>query len=205
MEVAVSLVNTLATDWAGGRPVAPAADARELRAQAETALRAAGAARRAPHDKEARGLQELARELRAVFVAARDGRLDDAAERLNRLLASSGAVPHLHRTAEDPLHLHFHSPDAGLVRGWTAGCAVGLAYTLSGHSDRLGVCEGPGCERVFIDLSRNGSRRFCSTACQNRVKAAAYRARQRSEPSAPASGGAAGGQTGGGAGRTPAV
>jgi predicted RNA-binding Zn ribbon-like protein len=67
-----------------------------------------------------------------------------------------------------------------LVRGWTAGCAVGLAYALgSGHGDRLGVCAGPGCERVFVDVSRNGSRRFCGTACQNRVKAADYRARRR--------------------------
>jgi predicted RNA-binding Zn ribbon-like protein len=32
---------------------------------------------------------------------------------------------------------------------------------------------------VFLDTSRNGSRRFCSTPCQHRVKAAAYRARRR--------------------------
>jgi predicted RNA-binding Zn ribbon-like protein len=32
---------------------------------------------------------------------------------------------------------------------------------------------------VFVDLSRNGSRRFCSAACQNRTKAAALRARRR--------------------------
>jgi hypothetical protein len=32
---------------------------------------------------------------------------------------------------------------------------------------------------VFVDVSRNGTKRFCSTACQNRVKAAAFRARQR--------------------------
>jgi predicted RNA-binding Zn ribbon-like protein len=30
---------------------------------------------------------------------------------------------------------------------------------------------------VFIDVSKNGSRRFCSTTCQNRVKAAAFRGR----------------------------
>jgi predicted RNA-binding Zn ribbon-like protein len=33
---------------------------------------------------------------------------------------------------------------------------------------------------VFVDLSRNGARRFCSSrACGNRTHAAAYRARQR--------------------------
>ena len=32
---------------------------------------------------------------------------------------------------------------------------------------------------MLVDLSRNGSRRFCSTACQNRTKAAALRMRRR--------------------------
>jgi predicted RNA-binding Zn ribbon-like protein len=31
---------------------------------------------------------------------------------------------------------------------------------------------------VYVDVSRNGTRRFCSTACQNRVKAATYRRRR---------------------------
>jgi predicted RNA-binding Zn ribbon-like protein len=30
-----------------------------------------------------------------------------------------------------------------------------------------------------VDTSRNGTKPFCTTACQNRVKAAAFRARQR--------------------------
>jgi predicted RNA-binding Zn ribbon-like protein len=58
--------------------------------------------------------------------------------------------------------------------------AVALATVLgSEYGDRLGVCEAPACDRVFVDVSRNGPRRFCSTACQNRVKAAAHRSRAR--------------------------
>jgi predicted RNA-binding Zn ribbon-like protein len=34
------------------------------------------------------------------------------------------------------------------------------------------------CEAIVLDLSRNRSRRFCSTSCGNRVAVAAYRARQ---------------------------
>ena len=37
--------------------------------------------------------------------------------------------------------------------------------------------KGLGNDRVYLDASKNGTRRFCSTACQNRVKAAAHRAR----------------------------
>jgi predicted RNA-binding Zn ribbon-like protein len=43
--------------------------------------------------------------------------------------------------------------------------------------DRLGVCTAPRCDRVYVDTSRNGTRRYCSTSCQNRVKTAAFRAR----------------------------
>jgi predicted RNA-binding Zn ribbon-like protein len=180
IEVAVSLVNELATTTAGGRPVpAPQSD-EELRDRAERALRAADALRSPLDAERARGLEQLARQLRDIFVAVHERRDDAAGALLNALFARSGATPHLHRTGSEPLHLHFHRPDAGFVQGWTAGCAVGLAYALgSGHGDRLGVCAAPDCERVFVDLSRNGSRRFCSTACQNRVKAAHYRARQR--------------------------
>jgi predicted RNA-binding Zn ribbon-like protein len=42
----------------------------------------------------------------------------------------------------------------------------------------LGTCDSDDCDRVFLDESKNGSRRFCSTTCQNRVKPAAFRRRQ---------------------------
>ncbi len=76
--------------------------------------------------------------------------------------------------------MHFHAADEGSpAKGWAAGCATGLAIVLGGeYHDRLGVCTAPHCDRVYVDTSRNGSRRFCSTACQNRVKAAAFRERQ---------------------------
>ena len=58
----------------------------------------------------------------------------------------------------------------------TAGLALALGSDRSG---RLGVCAADPCDRVFTDTSRNGGRRFCSTRCQNRVKAAAHRHRSR--------------------------
>lgn len=180
VDVAVALVNALATVEAGGRPVASPAGPEDVRAGAETALREAGARRAKLDISEATDLQRLAARLREVFAALDDGREDEAAEILNALLAQSGARPHLHRRPQAPWHLHFHRPDASFVQGWTAGCAIGLAYVLaSEHAARLGTCAASACERVFVDLSRNGSRRFCGTACQNRVKAAAYRARTR--------------------------
>ena len=49
---------------------------------------------------------------------------------------------------------------------------------LAGELRRLRTCEAEDCEDVHVDLSRNRSRRFCSTTCGNRMAAAAYRERQ---------------------------
>jgi predicted RNA-binding Zn ribbon-like protein len=47
----------------------------------------------------------------------------------------------------------------------------------TGQLDRLRLCAADDCDDVHIDLSRNRSRRFCSTACANRTNVAAYRIR----------------------------
>ena len=46
------------------------------------------------------------------------------------------------------------------------------------ETSRLSVCADDGCDGVVLDLSRNRSRRYCSTACGNRNAVAAYRARR---------------------------
>jgi predicted RNA-binding Zn ribbon-like protein len=43
----------------------------------------------------------------------------------------------------------------------------------------LSVCADSDCLGLVLDLTRNRSRRFCSTACANRNAVAAYRARAR--------------------------
>ncbi|WP_235534681.1 CGNR zinc finger domain-containing protein [Nocardioides sp. Soil777] len=124
-------------------------------------------------------LADVAADVRAVYVAAGSGDLDAAAARVNDLLERTDARPRLTHT-ETGWDLHFHGPDQTVARGWAAGLAAGLALALgSDRGGRLGVCEAAPCDRVFTDTSRNGGRRFCSTRCQNRVKAAAHRDRSR--------------------------
>ena len=128
---------------------------------------------------EADRLAETARSLRVVFEAAAADRPDDAASALNTLLRESGARPQLDRTPGHPWQVHFHGADDSYAVGWSAGCATGLAMALgSDYAGRLGVCAAPRCDRVYVDTSRNAGRQFCSTACQNRVKAAVFRARR---------------------------
>jgi len=45
--------------------------------------------------------------------------------------------------------------------------------------ERFGICAGAPCCCVFVDRSRNRSRRYCSSLCADRVAQAAYRRRRR--------------------------
>jgi predicted RNA-binding Zn ribbon-like protein len=110
-----------------------------------------------------------------VFADLCGGAVDSAAVRLNALLLQHPAHPHLAK--EDGVwRLHHHPAEVELVPMWTAICAEALARVLgAGEAHRLGTCAA--CGRVFFDVTKNASRRFCSTTCQNRVKAQTYRRR----------------------------
>lgn len=125
-------------------------------------------------------LAALAERVRHCFTAAAAEDLATAAGVVNDLLEEYGAVPRLDEARGGGWTLHFHGRDPGLVVGWGAGIAAGLAMAIgSDLAGRLGVCEAYPCDRVYVDTSKNLGRRFCSTRCQNRVKAAAHRARAK--------------------------
>ena len=175
IKVAVELVNLLTAGEDRGRRYRPP-EADERTAAVGAVLRAAGG--RAATWEEAAELCFVAAELRGVFEDVSAGTVDEAAGRVNALLVRTGAHPELERHDGQSWHLHFHAADNSLPDGWAAGCATGLAVVLGGELyDRLGVCTAPRCDRVYVDTSRNGTRRYCSTSCQNRVKTAAFRAR----------------------------
>lgn len=178
LRVTVGLVNALTAGTDGLDPVDVPADAAGRRDRVHGIEPLAG---RDLDPGDLAGFVRLAGELRGVFERCDAGDVDGAAAEVNRLLADYRSAPQLIRHDDQPWHLHFHSADAGVVVGWAAGCATGLAVVIgSGEADRLGVCTAEPCDRVFIDASRNGNRRFCSTRCSNRVMAAAHRARRRS-------------------------
>ncbi|BCY08958.1 CGNR zinc finger domain-containing protein [Actinoplanes sp. L3-i22] len=62
-----------------------------------------------------------------------------------------------------------------------AGAAALLRATARAGWSRFKACRGDDCRWVFLDRSRNCSRRWCDmTDCGNRAKIAAYRDRHRS-------------------------
>jgi predicted RNA-binding Zn ribbon-like protein len=99
--------------------------------------------------------------------------------RLNALLAQASPKPYA-TDHDGELHLHYARPDAGAVEQLTTTVAMGLSQVVVQHGwQRLGVCSAEGCGNVYVDTSRNASRRYCSNTCSSRSTVAAYRARQR--------------------------
>ena len=115
--------------------------------------------------------------LRELLMADRD----TAAEMVNQMLADARAVPRLVRHDDIDWHIHAVSPDEPLVRRVLVETAMAMADVVRGDEmSRLAVCADDTCAGIVLDLTRNRSRRFCSTTCANRVAVAAYRARRKS-------------------------
>ncbi|HEX2131580.1 MAG TPA: CGNR zinc finger domain-containing protein [Actinophytocola sp.] len=167
----VTLINDVTPGERHGKPFPAPAD---LRAAVSDALPPPR-----PTEAEAVELAAWAARLREVVELVDAGEVDTACTTLNTIMRETEAMPTLSRHDGEPWHLHFHSADAAWAVSWAASMATALAIVLGNASiDRLGICNAPACDRVYVDVSRNGTRRFCSTACQNRVKAAAFRARR---------------------------
>jgi predicted RNA-binding Zn ribbon-like protein len=119
---------------------------------------------------------ETAELVRAVAVARTQ---QEVLDRLNELLAL--ARPRPYATDHDgDLHLHYAHPDAPALEQLRTTVAMGLSHVVVQHGwQRLGVCSAEGCDDVYVDTSRNASRRYCSNTCASRSTVAAYRARQK--------------------------
>ncbi len=126
--------------------------------------------------RDAVRVAETATLVREVAVAQSRGEVID---RLNALLDL--ARPHPYATDHDgELHLHFARPEASAVEQLTTTVAMGLSQVVAQHGwERLGVCSAEGCDNVYVDTSRNASRRYCSNTCASRSTVAAYRARRK--------------------------
>jgi predicted RNA-binding Zn ribbon-like protein len=113
--------------------------------------------------------------LRALWHADKDG----VVAAVNDMLREAHALPHLVRHGEWDYHLHATPPDAPLSDRMMVEAAMAIVDVVrSGELDRLRVCDAGDCDDVVVDLSKNRTRRYCSTSCSNRVNMAAFRARR---------------------------
>ncbi len=169
VSLAVDLVNTVQL---GG-------DSMETTAQLEQFL--AGYAdmwegvAKPPGPSDLKSIRRLRSSLREVLETADESQ---ASELVNKILTEHGATPRVSTHSGQP-HLHFE-PIGRSISSWLGAItAMGLATVIIEDGvGRFGVCGSTTCEDVYIDTSRNRSRRHCSTTCSTREAVAAYRARQ---------------------------
>ncbi|MEV6160842.1 CGNR zinc finger domain-containing protein [Streptomyces sp. NPDC052052] len=130
------------------------------------------------HEKDLRAVQEVRARFATIFATDDAG---TAASLVNALVAAAGTTPQLSNHDGYDWHVHYFAPDASLADHLAADCGMALAFiVVAGEQERLRRCEAPDCRRAFVDLSRNRSRRYCSSrTCGNRLHVAAYRARRK--------------------------
>lgn len=129
------------------------------------------------------GLREAIYRLFSALVAGRrvPGR---ALAQLNKTLVEARAHLRLVPLA-DGVAWSWHGVEDRL--DWPAWLAARSAAELltSARRDRVRQCAGPGCGWLFLDASRNRTRRWCDMAdCGNRAKARRSYARKRSRRTA---------------------
>jgi predicted RNA-binding Zn ribbon-like protein len=121
-------------------------------------------------------VRQLRPRLRALLTSDRDG----AVALVNELLSEAHAVPQLVQHDTFDWHIHAIAASEPLDRRIAVETAMAMIDVIrADEMSRLAVCADDTCEGVVLDLSRNRSKRFCSTTCGNRNAVAAYRARQR--------------------------
>jgi predicted RNA-binding Zn ribbon-like protein len=130
------------------------------------------------HDRDAQELSEVVetrRLVRSMWTLPRD----EMVERINAILREAQALPQLARHDDVDWHIHATLPDAPLAERIRVEIALALGDVIRADAtDRLRVCEATECDGLLVDFSRNGSKRFCTVRCGNRMNMIAYRERQ---------------------------
>ena len=95
---------------------------------------------------------------------------------------AAGAPPPVPRMQQNTVLLAAAGPDpAASALSAVARDAIGLFTTSDAR--RIRECASPECGLLFLDLSRPGRRRWCSSnACGGKARAAAYRQRRAHLP-----------------------
>ncbi|MEP6619734.1 MAG: ABATE domain-containing protein [bacterium] len=131
-----------------------------------------------PDVLEARALREALYRLALATSCSEVLQAEDRAL-VNRWAAKPAAAPQLSDTVNSELVLAWTH---GTTRGFLAAIARDGITLLAGPlASRIRKCDG--CTLLFVDLSRSGSRRWCSmSACGNKAKVAAFRQRAVEPP-----------------------
>jgi predicted RNA-binding Zn ribbon-like protein len=106
---------------------------------------------------------------------------DQAVGLLNALAIQAGTVPQL-RKVNRGWQFVFVTRDLDPSSALIGEAAQGsLDAIRDGDWELLGVCAGDPCRCVYVDRTKNRSRRYCCQLCTNRTTQARHRKRQRAQ------------------------
>lgn len=126
-------------------------------------------------DAELASLRSIRARLRSMLISPRD----EMVEHVNVALAEAHLSPRLVRHDGADWHLHAVADERPLAERVLIETAMALIDVIrADEGSRITICADDTCEALALDLSRNRSKRYCSTTCTNRNAVAAYRARR---------------------------
>jgi predicted RNA-binding Zn ribbon-like protein len=102
---------------------------------------------------------------------------------VNAMLRDGGALPQLVIHDGFDWHIHATGDDAPFATRLMVESAMAFVDVIrSDEYDRIRVCAADDCMAVYVDYSRNGSKRYCDAGnCGNRMNVNAYRRRKARE------------------------
>jgi len=127
-------------------------------------------------DADVAPARELRERLRRGFDAASE---DEAVAELNAILRDFGEPPQLEREGRS-WRFRYGPQDGAGVEVVAAPATLALLDAVRQHGlSRFGRCRAAPCRCVFVDRSRNRSRRYCCELCADRANQAASRRRRQ--------------------------
>ncbi|HSE28824.1 MAG TPA: ABATE domain-containing protein [Gemmatimonadales bacterium] len=144
-------------------------------------LREEAARRPAEADRVLREARRLRGAIWRIFRAlSRRERAEPAdLETLNRILADGMASRRLHESERGFCWIWEEQPDGLDWPLWPVAYSA-AELTTTDELERVKMCEGGACGWLFVDASRNRSRRWCSMEdCGNVIKARRHYARRK--------------------------
>ena len=95
---------------------------------------------------------------------------------INPLLALDPDAWQLGRAGRGEWALGPRARNADVAAWFGARAAPGLAALAIAYGiERLHICAADDCRRAVVDVSRNGTRRYCSRTCANRTNVRRHR------------------------------
>jgi predicted RNA-binding Zn ribbon-like protein len=130
-------------------------------------------------EQEVAAVRAVRGRLRELWQTDRVG----AVPLVNRMLADGEALPRLVIHDGYDWHIHATSDDSPLATRMMVEAAMAFIDVIRADEyDRVRICAADDCGSVYIDYSKNGSKRYCDTGnCGNRMNVIAYRARKARE------------------------